>query len=335
MVKFLVQRYGQYDYILSGSLLGTGLRDVRSVPVGFLDSFTMYPMDFEEYCWAQNVPNQVLDEVANAFKDCRPVNQAVHQRMTDLFHEYLIVGGMPAAVNAFITTHNVQQLCMQQQSIIDQYRRDISQYADNLADARAIRRIFDLVPAELNQQNKRFRITQVAKGTRLSREEDRFLWLADAGVALPVYNVDEPRYPLMLSMNSRLFKLFLNDVGLLTCMCGMDVIRDLLNDRTDINYGALYENVVAQELKAHGFNLFYYKNNSIGELDFVIEHPHGRVLPLEVKSGKSYKRHSALSKALDTKNFGIPKGMVLAEANTQSKENIDYLPIYMVSQLHK
>lgn len=335
MVKFLVQRYGQYDYILSGSLLGTGLRDVRSVPVGFLDSFTMYPMDFEEYCWAQNVPNQVLDEVANAFKDCRPVNQAVHQRMTDLFHEYLIVGGMPAAVNAFITTHNVQQLRMQQQSIIDQYRRDISQYADNLADARAIRRIFDLAPAELNQQNKRFRITQVAKGTRLSREEDRFLWLADAGVALPVYNVDEPRYPLMLSMNSRLFKLFLNDVGLLTCMCGMDVIRDLLNDRTDINYGALYENVVAQELKAHGFNLFYYKNNSIGELDFVIEHPHGRVLPLEVKSGKSYKRHSALSKALDTKNFGIPKGMVLAEANTQSKENIDYLPIYMVSQLHK
>ena len=136
-------------------------------------------------------------------------------------------------------------------------------------------------------------------------------------------------------MNSRLFKVFLNDVGLLTCMCGMDVIRDLLNDRTDINYGALYENVVAQELKAHGFNLFYYKNNSIGELDFVIEHPHGRVLPLEVKSGKSYKRHSALSKALDTKNFGIPKGMVLAEANTQSKENIDYLPIYMVSQLHK
>ncbi|WP_349679946.1 ATP-binding protein, partial [Bifidobacterium sp. UBA6881] len=262
MVKFLVQRYGQYDYVFSGSLLGTGLRGIRSVPVGFLDSFTMYPLDFEEYCMARSVSNQALEEVADAFRNRRQVNPAIHQRMTDLFHEYLIVGGMPAAVDAFVKTHNVQQLRLQQQSIVDQYRRDISQYADNLADARAIRRIFDLVPAELSQQNKRFRITQVSKGTRLSREEDRFLWLADAGVALPVYNVDEPRYPLMLSMNSRLFKLFLNDVGLLTCMCGMDVIRDLLNDRTDINYGALYENAIAQELKAHGFNLFYYKNNS-------------------------------------------------------------------------
>ena len=334
MVKFLVQRYGQYDYVFSGSLLGTGLCGIRSVPVGFLDSFTMYPLDFEEYCMARDVSGQALDEVADAFRNRRPVNPAVHQRMTDLFHEYLIVGGMPAAVSAFVETHNVQQLRMQQQSIVDQYRRDISQYADNLADARSIRRILDLVPAELNQQNKRFRITQVAKGTRLSREEDRFLWLADAGVALPVYNVAEPRYPLMLSMNSRLFKLFLNDVGLLTCMCGMDVIRDLLNDRTDINYGALYENVVAQELKAHGFNLFYYKNNSIGELDFVVEHPHGYVQPIEVKSGKSYKRHSALTKALNTENFGIRRGTVLAETNTQCEGNVDYLPVYMVSQLH-
>ena len=275
-----------------------------------------------------------VSRVFAAFKNRRQVNPAIHQRMTDLFHEYLIVGGMPAAVSAFAETHNVQQLRMQQQSIVDQYRRDISQYADNLADARSIRRIFDLVPAELNQQNKRFRITQVAKGARLSREEDRFLWLADAGVALPVCNVDEPRYPLMLSMNSRLFKLFLNDVGLLACMCGMEVIRDLLNDRTDINYGALYENVVAQELKAHGFNLFYLENNSIGELDFVIEYPHGYVQPIEVKSGKSYKRHSALTKALNTENFGIRRGMVLAETNTQYEGNVDYLPIYMVSQLH-
>ena len=185
MVKFLVQRYGQYDYVFSGSLLGTGLRGIRSVPVGFLDSFTMYPLDFEEYCMARSVSNQALEEVADAFRNRRQVNPAIHQRMTDLFHEYLIVGGMPAAVDAFVKTHNVQQLRLQQQSIVDQYRRDISQYADNLADARAIRRIFDLVPAELSQQNKRFRITQVSKGTRLSREEDRFLWLADGAWHCP------------------------------------------------------------------------------------------------------------------------------------------------------
>lgn len=335
MVKFLVQRYGQYDYILSGSLLGTELRSIRSVPVGFLDSFTMYPMDFEEYCWASGVSSQALDEVSEAFDDRRPVNQAVHTRMGKLFHEYLIVGGMPAAVNDFIAEHDVRRLRAQQQSIIDRYRQDVSQYADSLADMRSIRRIFDLIPAELNQQNKRFRITQIGNGARLSREEDRFLWLADAGVALPSYNVDEPRYPLMLSMKSRLFKLFLNDVGLLTCMCGMDVVRDLLNDRTDINYGALYENVVAQELKAHGFDLYYYKNNAIGELDFVIEYPRGQVLPLEIKSGKSYKRHSALTKTLSTENFAIPKGMVFAETNVETIGKVDYLPIYMIGQLHR
>lgn len=335
MVKFLVQRYGQYDYVLSGSLLGTELRNIRSVPVGFLDSFTMYPMDFEEYCWANGVATQALDEVTAAFRERRPVNQAVHERMSDLFHEYLIVGGMPAAVSSFVAERNIQTVRLQQRSIIDRYRDDVSQYAHDVGDARAIRRILDLIPAELNQQNKRFRITQIAKGARLSREEDRFLWLADAGVALPVYNVNEPRYPLMLSMNSRLFKLFLDDVGLLTCMCGMDVLRDLINDRADINYGALYENVVAQELKAHGFDLYYYKNNAIGELDFVVEYPHGRVMPLEIKSGKSYKRHSAMTRALATENFGILRGLVFAETNVEPGDRVDYLPIYMISQLRR
>lgn len=335
MVKFLVQRYRQYDFIFSGSLLGAELKGIRSAPVGFLDSFTMYPLDFEEYCWAHNVSQQALDEVHAAFRERRPVNQAVHQRLSDLFHEYLIIGGMPAAVSAFVADHNLQTVRLQQRSIVNRYRDDISQYAQNLNDARAIRRIFDLIPAELNQQNKRFRITQIANGTRLSREEDRFLWLADAGVALPVYNVDEPRYPLMLSMKSRLFKLFLNDVGLLTCMCDMDVVRNLVSDRTDINYGSLYENAVAQELKAHGFDLYYYKNNMIGELDFVIEYPHDRVMPLEIKSGKSYKRHSAMTKALHTENFGIPKGIVFAEANVETTPTVDYLPIYMISQLSK
>ena len=335
MVKFLVQRYGQYDYVLSGSLLGTELKSVKSVPVGFLDSFTMYPLDFEEYCWARGASSQVLDEVGAAFRELRPVNPAVHQRMSDLFHEYLIVGGMPAAVSAFVADRNLQTVRLLQRSIVDRYRDDISQYAQSLNDARAIRRIFDLIPAELNQQNKRFRITQIDNGARLSREEDRFLWLVDAGVALPAYNVDEPRYPLMLSMKSRLFKLFLNDVGLLTCMCGMDVVRDLLSDRTDINFGSLYENVVAQELKAHGFDLYYYKNNSIGELDFVIEYPRDRVLPLEIKSGKSYKRHSAMTKALATENFGMHRGIVFAETNVETAQSVDYLPIYMISQLQK
>jgi predicted AAA+ superfamily ATPase len=334
MVKFLVERYSSYDVVLSGSLLGVELRNVESVPVGYLDSFTMYPMDFEEFCWAQGVPANVLAEVRQAFDGHRPVNDAVHKRMTDLFHEYLIAGGMPDPVAAFIGEHNIQSLRARQQAIVRRYREDISQYAENDTQARAIRRIFDLVPAELNQQNKRFQVTSLGGNARMSRYENSFLWLADAGVALPVYNVDEPRYPLMLSMNSRLFKLFLDDVGLLTCMCGMDVVRDLINDRTDINYGALYENAVAQELKAHGADLYYFKNNAIGELDFVVEHPHGHVTPIEVKSGKSYKRHSALTRALATPNYGMEQGIVLAESNVHEEGSVRYLPIYMASMIH-
>ena len=332
-VKFLVERYPEYDFVLSGSLLGVEITSIESVPVGYLDSFTMYPLDFEEYCWAAGVPSNVIEEVHNAYQERRAVNEAVHRRMTDLFHDYLLTGGMPDPVNVFLEQHNIQALRNRQRAIINRYREDISKYADSVTQARMIRRIFDLLPSELNQQNKRFRVTSLGKGARMDRNEEGFLWLVDAGVALPVYNVDEPRYPLMMSMKSRLFKLFLNDVGLLTCMCGMDVARDLLNDRTDINYGALYENVVAQELTAHGFSSYYFKNNAIGELDFVVEHPRGRVTPIEVKSGKSYKRHSAMSKALSTANYGMDRGIVLAETNVQVGGSIDYLPVYMMSQL--
>lgn len=333
MIKFLVSRYDDYDFVLSGSLLGVEAKSVESVPVGFLDSITMYPMDFEEYCWANKVPGNVWNEVRLAHKEKRSVNEAVHRRMTDLFHDYLLVGGMPDAVSVFLEQHNIQSLRARQQAIVNRYREDISQYAENLTQARNIRRIFDLIPSELNQQNKRFRVTSLDKHARMERNENNFLWLADAGVALPSYNVEEPRYPLMLSMQSRLFKLFMNDVGLLTCMCGMNVVRDLLNDRTDINFGALYENVVAQELRAHGFPLYYFKNNTIGELDFVVESAAGRVVPVEVKSGKGYRRHHAIDKALATPNYGMERGIVFAESNVECMKNIDYLPIYMVSQL--
>lgn len=334
-IKFLVDRYDGYDFILSGSLLGVELKNIRSVPVGYLDSITMYPLDFEEYCWANGVPSNVFDEMRDAVSGRREINDAVHRRLTGLFHEYLIVGGMPAAVADFVDEHNVQSLRTYQQNIIARYREDISQYAESIGQSRIIRRIYDLIPSELNQQNKRFKVTSVGSGARYVRYQDEFLWLVDAGVALPAYNVDEPRYPLMLTERSNLFKLFLNDVGLLTCMCGMDVVRDLINDRTDINYGSLYENVVAQELKAHGYDLYYFKNNAVGELDFVIEHPQGLVTPIEVKSGKTYNRHSALNRALATPNYGMRRGIVFAESNVKTGERVDYLPVYAVSLLER
>lgn len=334
-VKFLVDRFGEYDYVLSGSLLGVELKNLRSVPVGYLDSVEMFPLDFEEYCWANGVAQNVLDAARNALRERRPVDEFVHQRLLRLFHEYLIAGGMPDPVSAFVGSHNVQVLRSRQNGIIERYREDISKYAENNAEARAIKRIFDLMPSELSQQNKRFVLSSIEDGAHFDRLEDEFLWLADAGVALPVYNVREPRYPLMLSMTSNFFKLFMNDVGLLTCMLGMDAVREVIADRLDVNFGALYENVVAQELRAHGFPLYYFKSRAMGELDFVVEHPPTKILPIEVKSGKSYKRHSALTKVLSTPNYGIDEALVLCEGNVEVEGGVTYLPVYGIDFLER
>lgn len=332
-IKFLVER-GDFDYILSGSLLGVELKNVRSAPVGFMSTLKMYPLDFEEYCWANSVPETAFDTLRFRFQQKAPVPDYLHDRLERLYHEYIVCGGMPDAVQAYVSNHNLQQVRLVQEGIVDLYRTDISKYAPP-SDARTIKRIYDLIPSELNQQNKRFKLNAIEGTSRLERYENDFLWLTDALVAIPVYNVEEPRYPLMLSLVSKLFKLFSSDVGLLTYQCGMDVVRDIYSDRRDINYGALYENAVAQELVAHGLTPYYFKNKQLGELDFVVEWPPSHVLPIEVKSGKSYKRHNALSNVLEVPNYSIDQAAVFYEGNVERDGKVTYYPIYMAGCLER
>lgn len=326
MVKFLVDKHPEYDWILSGSLLGTEMKNVRSVPVGYMDSIKMYPLDFEEYCWAAKFPTAIFDEVRHAFAAGISIDESVHNRLLSMFHDYLIVGGMPDAVQAFFDSQNIQVVRGVQSGIINKYREDISKYADN--KSRVVKRIFDLIPAELSDQNKRFIVKDVSGDAHLDRYENNFMWLSDAGVALPTYNVREPRPPLLINQNSTLFKLFLSDVGLLTCMCGIKVARDMMEGRRDILYGAIYENFVAQELKCHGFGLYYYKSSKKGEIDFLIETEWNKVVPIEVKSGKTYKRHSALTNVLSTENYAIEKALVLCESNIEACGRVTYAPVY-------
>ena len=330
-VKFLVER-GDYDYILSGSMLGVELNDIRSAPVGYLKIVEMFPLDFEEFCWANGMHAEVFDRMKKHFTDETPVEDFLHDRLLSLFHQYLIVGGMPEAVAVFAGANDMQEVRSVQTDIVDLYKRDIARYS-KLEDAVAIRRIFDLIPSELNQQNKRFIVKNIGGSTKYGRNENRFLWIVDANVALAAYNVEEPRHPLLMSMKSNYFKLFLADVGLLAGLCGMDAVRDILNDRIAVNYGALYENAVAQELFAHGHRLFYFKNKNMGEVDFVIEAPSSDVVPVEVKSGKDYKRHRALNNVLDVEGYDIRKAYVLHEGNLVAERKIRYIPIYMVSCL--
>lgn len=334
-LKFLIEHYGDsYDFVVSGSLLGVELTSIRSFPVGYLRIVEMFPLDFEEFCWTQGISELLINEARDAFLQHRPVDAAVDARLADAFHTYLIVGGMPDAVQTYLNTTDIQAVQRVQTDILNLYRLDISKYAANRA--RIVRRVFDLIPAELNSQGKRFIVSHIEGSARFNRYDNDVMWLSDAGVALITQNVDEPRYPLELGANPSFFKLYLSDVGLLCAACGLEVVRDLLHDRSDINYGSIYENYVAQELVAHGLcspapdrHLYFFRNRKLGELDFLIEWPRGRVTPLEVKSGKSYQRHSALSAALATDNYHLSCGLVLHEGNVEHVGAVYYLPMYM------
>lgn len=326
MIKFLLERE-DFDYVLSGSMLGVELKCVRSLPVGYLSTVNMFPLDFEEFCWACDIAEDVIGEAHDAYIERRPVDEFVNRRLLSAFHEYLMVGGMPAVVEAFSCTANMQEVRARQKEIAEWYREDIAKYAGDRA--LVVKRIFDLIPHELSAQNKRFVAKSIEGKASIERYEKDFLWLVDANVALASYNASEPCAPLAISMSTKLFKMFLCDVGLLTYQCGIQVVRDMAAGRTDIMYGALYENAVAQELAAHEVPLFYYKNERIGEVDFVLPWALDSVLPVEVKSGKTYKRHSALTKLLKVENYGIDRALVLYEGNVQVDGPVTYLPIYM------
>lgn len=325
-IKFLVEE-GSYRYILSGSLLGTELKDIKSIPVGYIDSFQMYPMDFEEFLIANGLNTKVINQLKDNFDNLTPVDDIIHKKLIDVFHLYLIVGGMPSVVKKYIETNNLKDVVLEQTSINNAYRKDISKY--DIENKLYIEEIFNLIPSELNNQNKRFIMKNLNENLKFSRYENSFLWLKDAGVALPAYCADEPKCPLILSKSRNLFKLFHCDVGLLASMYMDNNLQiKILNKEKDINFGSIYENAVGEELVSKGFDLYYYKNNKFGEIDFLVEDK-GTVIPLEIKSGKNYKKHNALDNLLSN-DSSIPKGYILSNSNIERDNKKIYLPIYMI-----
>lgn len=330
-IKYLVQD-GTYDYILSGSLLGTIFKDLVSAPVGYMDIYKMYPLDFEEFALANGVGMKVIDALRKSFDGEKPVDGFIHERMIALFELYLIVGGMPAAVSAYLETKNLRRVADEQNAIIRLYKRDISKYDEK--DRLYLNEIFDLIPSELNAKNKRFILKNLNEKARFDKYYDSFLWLKNAGVALPANVVDEPTVPLTLSKSQNLFKLFSNDVGLLAAQYGNEIQLKILQHETTMNFGAIYENVAAEELTAHGYKLYYYNSKKFGELDYVIEE-NGQVLPIEIKSGKDYYRHNAMDHVLNLIDYGISEGYVFCNGNVETIGKVTYFPIYMLMFLQK
>lgn len=329
-IKALVDD-GRYRFILSGSLLGVELHDIRSLPVGYLATHMMYPLDFEEFCWACGVSGDVLESIHRSFENRTEIDPFVHERMLRLFHRYIVIGGMPDAVQSFVQTENLGSVRSIQEDIKNLYRADISKYCP-IEDKLKAKEAYDLIPSELNNPNKRFIMKHLNERARFRDYADAFIWLTYANVALATYNVSEPCAPLQLSKERNLFKLFYSDVGLLTSSYMKSTALEVLDGKSSINYGSTYENVVAQELVAHGFDLYYYNSKKYGELDFVVADRNDTVLPIEVKSGKSYTRHKALNNVLDIPNYHIPEGYVLSSSNIHQKGNVVYLPIYLVGQ---
>ena len=335
-IKFLVDE-GSCKYALSGSLLGVELKGVESVPVGYMAVKEVFPLDMEEFARCLGLSDEVLISIGEAFEKKIPVDKVVHDALMKMVHLYLVVGGMPAAVQAYIDTNDLNVVEEKQKEIIDLYKWDISQYDPN--KKLEINEIFNLIPSELDAKNKRFILKNLNEHARFSRYENSFLWLKNAGVAIPTLNIQEPTFSFKLNELRNLFKLFQNDVGLLTSQYASGIQLHLLQGEVKQNYGAIYENLVAQELYCHGFGgdeheLHYFNSKKQGELDFVIAQ-NGRVIPIEVKSGKDYERHNALTNVLANDDYNIDFAYVLTNDNLRVEDKLIYMPIYMLMFIQK
>ena len=322
-IKFLVDD-GRFDYAESGSLLGVSTLPVPSYPVGYETHIRMYPLTFAEFCQALGVAREALAAAGEAISRKEPVPQAIHERLVRLFRIYLAIGGMPRAVESFADTSDVAAALEAQIDILALYRQDIAKYAGNAVHVQGI---FDSIPSELDKKNKRFRLSSVRRSARMERYENDFLWVADAGCALPCYNVEAPLAPLALNEKRSVFKLYANDVGLLAASEEDPVQFSLINGDPGINWGSVLENAVAQELAAKGYPLRYFDRSNVGEVDFLVQTADG-VVPIEVKSGADYHRHRALDNLMAKEEWRLDKAVVLCRGNVEQQGKILYVPWY-------
>lgn len=328
-IKFLVED-GRFDYIESGSLLGINYADVSSYPVGFESQIDMYPLDFEEWLWANNVGEDVIRIIRQTYAEHREVDRFMHDQLMRHYRNFLVVGGMPKVVTTFLQNPDFNETIRQQRIIIDNYRNDIAKYAGS-EKARA-KRFFDAIPAQLSKPHKRFVLSELEKSGNMQKYSDSAQWLQDAGVALFCYNTHSLSLPFEQYENRNMFKVYLLDTGLLCAMWNDKIQWQVMNGDLSINEGALTENFVAEELVKHGHTLHYYDRKSRNELDFIIKDGN-KVSILEVKSGNNYKQHTALNNVLDQMSEYVERSIVLNKDNGGKEGDIYYPPLYMTMSI--
>lgn len=331
LLKFLCDE-GRFTYVASGSLLGVTMHKTLSIPGGRIQVEHMYPLDFEEFLWANGVGKEVIDSMRKMFKNKESFNDGLHRRMLELFKTYLLVGGLPQAVNAYLDSQNIYRVRKIHEEIFSLYKEDASQYS--MQEKLHIRRIYDLIPSYMENRKKRLHFNDVEekRGKAARDYEDDIEYLISAGVALEVRAIANPTFPLVSSAKKNLLKLYLNDVGLLTYVLFKNNVTAIKDDQLSINLGSVYETVVATELMAHGHTLFYYDNKQKGEVDFLIDdYDNLTALPIEVKSGKDYSIHRALDRFIANPYYRVQSALVLSNEGESRTENATtYLPIYFI-----
>ena len=331
LLKFLSQD-NKYTFIASGSLLGVTLSQTTSIPMGSIRKVRMFPLDFEEFLYANGMNEVAIKAMRSNFERLEALDEPMHNKMMDLFRKFLLVGGLPDAVNSYLSEKNIQSVREIQKEIHDYYAADASKYDEERK--LMIRRIYDLIPSFMESKKKRVvaQAIENKRGKTFNHYSDEFEYLISAGIALNVQAIATPVFPLIESSGKNLLKLYLNDVGILTGILYGNNIRAILDDQKSINLGAVYETVVASELIAHGHNLFYYDNRSKGEVDYLIDdYSSLSAVPVEVKSGKDYTIHSALNTFVQNEDYNIKKAYVVSNERTvQQNGKIIYIPIYYV-----
>lgn len=331
LVKFLMDD-GRFTYIASGSQLGIALKKTQSIPLGSLEIVHMFPLDFEEFLMANGVGELAIDNIRQHFNSHTSLDENQHAFILDLFRKYLLVGGLPDPVKIFLDQHNLVSVRKAQRDIIALYKDDASKYEKDAGRRLKIQRIYDMVPSILENKKKRIVAQDIEdkKGARMGSYQDEFDYLIASGITLEVKAISQPSYPLKENGGKNLLKLYMNDIGLLTALIYRNNIQPIMKDECNVNLGSVYENVVAQELHAHDFELYYYDNKKHGEVDYLVDDADNlTTMPIEVKSGKDYYIHSALDHFLETPNYNMQRSLVLSnEREVYAEGKTTYMPVY-------
>jgi len=327
---------GRYDIICTGSLLGvSGYKtkeeqkeeDEASVPVGFEQVVTMYPMDFEEWLWANGVEQIHIDYLKKCLKDETPVNEAIHNRMVKLLLYYIVVGGMPKVVSIFLNSNNMNDVQEEQRDIVSAYKDDMIKYAPQKDKAR-IRECFESIPSQLAKENKKFQYSSIRKGARANEYENSLQWIEDAGIIHRCYNTSTTELPLDGNKIQDTFKVYMTDIGLLVSMLEEGTAWSIVQGNLLTYKGAIYENLAADILCKMGRKLYYYKKEGGIELDFLIRYK-GECIPLECKAttGNSKSLKTVLK---HPEHYHISKAIKIGNYNVGRNDNILTLPFYML-----